>query len=134
MNQDISAIFLWRVTSINLKGLCNSYTWSCSSCKGGLPFAWDLSLENVLQTQRGFNFFTTQLMAIVVLIGTVFMINLDMFHWRLYLSLMILLLLLNFKRGARLKLVYISLIANIRSSLIHIHGFQLVQQWIHKWD
>ena len=37
-----------------------------------------------------------------------------------------LLLLMNFVSGFRLELMYISLIENIRSSLIHPHGFQLI--------
>ena len=31
-----------------------------------------------------------------------------------------------FLRGSRLELIYISLIENVRSSLIHLHGFQLL--------
>ena len=42
------------------------------------------------------------------------------------LSLVLLLLLVNFGSGFRLKLMYISLIENIRSSLTHLHGFQLL--------
>ena len=38
----------------------------------------------------------------------------------------LLLLLVNFMSGFRLELMYISLIENIRSSLIHLHGFQLL--------
>ena len=37
-----------------------------------------------------------------------------------------LLLLVNFVSVFRLELMYISLIENIRSSLIHLHGFQLL--------
>ena len=36
--------------------------------------------------------------------------------------------LLNFVSGFNLELMYISLIENIRSSLIHLHGFQLIVQ------
>ena len=35
-------------------------------------------------------------------------------------------LLVNFVSGFRLELMYISVIENIRSSLIYLHGFQLV--------
>ena len=38
----------------------------------------------------------------------------------------LLLLLMNFVIGFRLELMYISLIENIRSSLTHLHGFQLL--------
>ena len=39
---------------------------------------------------------------------------------------MLLVLLLNFVSGFRMELMYISLIVNIRSSLTHFHGFQLL--------
>ena len=42
-----------------------------------------------------------------------------------YLNLALLLMLVNFVTGFRFELMYISLIENIRSSLIHLHGFQL---------
>ena len=35
-------------------------------------------------------------------------------------------LLMNFVSGSRLELMYISLVVNIRSDLIHLHGFQLL--------
>ena len=44
----------------------------------------------------------------------------------IYLKLVLLLLLGNFVSGFRLELMYISLIENIRSSLTHLHGFQLL--------
>ena len=62
----------------------------------------------------------------LVLIGMVFVIIWEMFHGRISLSLVLLLLLVNFLRGFRLELMYISLMENIRSSLIHLHGFQLL--------
>ena len=40
--------------------------------------------------------------------------------------LVLLLLLVNFVTGFGLELMYISLIENIKSSLIHLHGFQLL--------
>ena len=42
------------------------------------------------------------------------------------LSSVFLLLLVNFGSGFRLELMYIFLIENIRSSLTHLHGFQLL--------
>ena len=42
------------------------------------------------------------------------------------LSSVLLLLVVNFVSGFRLKLMYISLIENTRSSFIHLHGFQLL--------
>ena len=49
-----------------------------------------------------------------------------MIHGRLSLNSVLLLLLVNFVIGFRLELMYISLIVNIRLSLTHIHGFQLL--------
>ena len=49
-----------------------------------------------------------------------------MFHGRISLNSVLLPLLLIFVIGSRLKLMYISLIANIRSSLIYLYGFQLL--------
>ena len=52
--------------------------------------------------------------------------HLEMFHGRISLNLVLLLLLVNFVSGFRLELMYIYHIKNIRSSLIHLHGFQLL--------
>ena len=49
-----------------------------------------------------------------------------MFHGRISLNLVLLLLLVNFVSGFRLELMYISLIEKIWSSLSHLHGFQLL--------
>ena len=68
--------------------------------------------------------FIAQLMAILVLIGMVFVIISEMFHGSISLNLVLLLLLVNFVSGFRLELMYMYLIKNIRSSLIHLHGFQ----------
>ena len=56
----------------------------------------------------------------------VFVITWEMFHGRISLNSVLLLLLVNFVSGFRLELMCISLIENIRSSLIHLHGFQLL--------
>ena len=52
--------------------------------------------------------------------------HLKMFHGRISLSSVLLLLLMNFVSGFMLELMYIFLIENIRSSLILLHGFQLL--------
>ena len=70
--------------------------------------------------------FTVQLMAILVLVGTVFVIIREMFQGRISLNLVLLPVLVNFVSGFWLKLIYISLIENIRSSLTHLCGFQLL--------
>ena len=49
-----------------------------------------------------------------------------MSHGKISLSPVLLLLLVNFVSGFRLKFMYISLIISIRSSLTHLHGFQLL--------
>ena len=49
-----------------------------------------------------------------------------MFHGRISLNSVLLLPLLNFVCGFWLESKYISLIVSIRSSLIHLHGFQLL--------
>ena len=46
--------------------------------------------------------------------------------WEDIFKLSALLMLVNFVSGFRLELMYISLIENITSSLIHLHGFQLL--------
>ena len=59
-----------------------------------------------------------QLMTIFLLLGTVFMIIWEMFHGRIPLYLVFLLLVPNLVGGFRLKLMYTSFIVNIRSSFI----------------
>ena len=49
-----------------------------------------------------------------------------MLHGKIPLSLVLLLLLVNFVSGFRFELMYVSLIISIRSSLTHLHGFQLL--------
>ena len=62
-------------------------------------------------------------MTILVLIGTVFISIWEMFHGRISLNLMLLLLLVNFLSRISLELIYISPIQNIRSTLTRLHGF-----------
>ena len=71
-------------------------------------------------------YFMKLLMTILVLIGMVFMIIWEMFHGMISLSLVLLLLLVNFVSGFRFDLMHISLIENTRLSLTHLHGFQLL--------
>ena len=49
-----------------------------------------------------------------------------MFHGRISLNSVLLLLLVNLTSGSRLELMDISLIVSIRSSLTYFHGFQLL--------
>ena len=65
-------------------------------------------------------------LTILVLIGMVSVIIWEMFHGRVSLRSVLLLLLVNFVSWFRLELVYISLIENIKSGLTHPHGFQLL--------
>ena len=50
----------------------------------------------------------------------------DHFHGRISLNSVLVLLLVNFVSGFRSELLYISLIIKIRSSLTHLHSFQLL--------
>ena len=81
-----------------------------------------LFLFNYSQTQKRMPFSSARLMTIIAVIGTVFVINLEMFHGRISLNLMHL-LLLNFGSGSRLKLMHISINVNMMTSLIYLHGF-----------
>ena len=61
-----------------------------------------------------------------VLVWTVFLIIWEMFHGRIFLNSVLLLLLKNFVSWFRLGLMYISLIVNIRPGITHLNGFQLL--------
>ena len=65
--------------------------------------------------------FIALFMTILVLIEMVFM-----FHGIISLNSVPLLLLVNFVSGFRLESMYIFLIESVRSSLTHLHGFQLL--------
>ena len=56
----------------------------------------------------------------------VFVIISEMFHGKISLNSVVLLLLVNFVSGLRLGFMYISLIKYMRSILTHLHGFQLL--------
>ena len=70
--------------------------------------------------------FITLPMTSPMLIGTIFVIVLEMFHGRISLNSVLLLLLVNFVSGLRLELMYISLNESMWSSLTHLHGFHLL--------
>ena len=70
--------------------------------------------------------FMAFLMTIPVLIGMALLVISEMFHRSISLNSVLLLLLVNFVSGFRSELMYISLIESIRSSLTHLHGFQLL--------
>ena len=78
-----------------------------------------------LQTQNGMPLFIAQLMTILALIWMVFMIIWEMFHGRISLNLVLLLLVLSFVSRSRLEIDLF--VVSIRWSLIHVHGFQLLQ-------
>ena len=85
-----------------------------------LSFHW---LSSKLKTRC---FVSLYSLTIPMLIGTVFIIIWEMLHGRISLNTVVLLLLVNFVIRFRLELMYISLVVNIRSNLIHLHGFQLL--------
>ena len=65
-------------------------------------------------------------MTILILIGMVFVIIWEMFHGRISLNSVLLLLLVNFVRGFSLELMYVPFILNSKSNLTLLHGFQLL--------
>ena len=71
------------------------------------------------QIQKECSFFIVQMVIILLLIDTIFMVIKEMFHGRMSVKLIPLLLLLvvNFVSGSRMKLIHISLIINIRSRI-----------------
>ena len=78
------------------------------------------------QTQKGMPCFIALIMTILVLIAVISKIIWEMFHGRISLNLVLLLLLVNFVIRFMLELMYISLIVNICSSLTHLHGIHLI--------
>ena len=86
-----------------------------------LLFQFPLTFPQIHNTMPTF---IAQLLPILVLIEMVFVIISEMFLRRISLKLVLLLLLVNFVTEFRLKLMYISLMENIRSRLNHLHGFQ----------
>ena len=66
--------------------------------------------------------FITWLMTILTLIVTVFVNNWEMFHGKISLN-SVLLLLVNSVSGSRLELMYISFTEKIKSSLTHLFSF-----------
>ena len=77
------------------------------------------------QTQNRMPYFIVELMSILVLIGMVFVIIGEMFHGRISLNSVLLLLLVNFVSEFRVESMYISCIVSIKSRVTHLHGFQL---------
>ena len=77
------------------------------------------------QIHNGMPRFIALLMNILVPVGRVFVIIWEMFHERISLNSVLLLLLRNFVSGFRLELMYISLIVSIRPTMV-LHGFQLL--------
>ena len=80
---------------------------------------------------KGMLLFIVQMVIILMLIETIFVIIKEMFHWRMSvklipLLLLLLLLVVNFVSGSRLELIHISLIINNRPRISHLYGFQLL--------
>ena len=82
-------------------------------------------LMTSFQTQQGMSFSPYSLLTILVLIGMVFIIILWISHEQISLNSVLLQLLLYFVSRSR-KLMYISLMISIRSSLTLLHVFQLL--------
>ena len=95
---------------------CNGFPsfrkfWSCSC----LSFCW-----------LSFKLLIAEHITILVPTGMVFVIILGMFHGKIYLNLMLLLLVLNFLRWSRLELMCISFIVNVSSILTNFFSFLLL--------
>ena len=65
-------------------------------------------------------------MTFLVLIGTIIVIIWEMLYGKISLNLVLLLLLVNFVNGSRLKFMYITPIVHIRPSPFHLHVCQLL--------
>ena len=94
-----------------------------------MAFHWDILFMLTLfpltfhHIYNGMPHFIALLMNILVLIKTVLVIILEIFHGMMSLNSVLLLQLVNFVSGFRLELMYISLIESVRSSLTHLHVF-----------
>ena len=89
---------------------------------------WSCDHDHVyFRLKRGCSFLLYRWLIIFMLIEVVFVIIKEMFHGRMSVkSIPLLLLVMNFVSGYRLELILTSFIKNIRPSLIHIYGFQLL--------
>ena len=119
---------LTQMSSALLDSFISSDASMCSTMAfpplGNSDVVVAVSIDFPTNSQRdALHRFIVSLMTILVLIGTVFVIT---FHGRITLNSVLLLLLLNFLRWFMLELIYVSLIESIRSSLTHLHGFQLL--------
>ena len=102
-----------------------------SICSRWLSFYWKVMIMFLSQFPFTFHHihnwmprFIELLMTLLVLIETVFVIIWEMFHGKIYLNSVVLLLLVYFVSRFRLELLYISLIKSISSRFTHLHGFQ----------
>ena len=108
-------------------GICSSVAFTSLGNSDHVVVSFSIDFSSNSKRDARFDLrFIVSLMATLVLIGMVFVIILEMFHGKTSLSTVLLLLLVNFVSGFRLELMYISLIVSIRSSLTHLHGFQLL--------
>ena len=119
---------LTQMSSALLDSFISSDASMCSTMAfpplGNSDVVVTVSIDFPTNSQRdALHRFIVSLMTILVLIGTVFVIT---FHGRITLNSVLLLLLRNFLRWFMLELIYVSLIESIRSSLTHLHGFQLL--------
>ena len=101
---------------MELIDLVNCYNFSISNDLTQIV-TWILDLH---QTQNRMPHFIVSLMNIIVLIGVVFVIIWEMFHGRISLYSMLLLLLLNFVSGFRLELICKCLMISGKASLISL--------------
>ena len=94
--------------------------------KKSVPFRENQVNSNLIGKRRIFNsgmFLSIPQLLIIFAGWDGLVIIQGMFHGRVALKSMFLLLLPNYVIWSRLKLVYISLIVSVRSTLIHLHDF-----------
>ena len=76
-----------------------------------------------LQLQEGMPYFIAQLIVILVLIVTVFVTIWEIFHEMISLNSVLLLLVLNFVSGSRLKLMCMFVIVNIKGTTLMVFSY-----------
>ena len=76
---------------------------------------------------KGMLLFIVHMVIILLLIETIFVIIKEMFHGSMSVKLIpLLLVVVNFVSGSSLELIHIFLIINIRPTISHLYGFQLL--------
>ena len=108
-----------KLSFANIRGLRSNFVDSESFLESNSPDILALCEKNLDDWTDSGNFSVRDYLPLIRKDSSIF-------HGRISISLVFLELLVNFVRGFRLELMYISLIENTRSSFAHVHGFQLL--------